>query len=214
MEKERESTELQERSQRQVEQREVKASINEMNAFRTTGTRSKTSGFGIIALIIGLVIANVIVIKNKPKVINEVKLTPNRNETEKTSTPYAGSYRVVVPNQTQNNYSYEHINTFNNSSAQTKTITSTDIELKNKIDILDRFHEKPLNYSDVFRNDLPQFRWESIRKSNNYVLIKSILNDYRNDHTYTLKHSFVCVDMAIDVWNICKCSGGIPILDP
>lgn len=207
LEKERESTELQERSQRQVGQREVKASINEMNGVRRTGTKSKTSGFGIIPVIVGLVIANVIVINNKPKVDNEVKLTLNRNETGKTSIPYAGSYRVIVPNQTQNNYSYEHINTFNNSSAQTKTITSPDIELKNKIDILDKFHEKPLNYSDVFRNDLPQFRWESIRKTNNYALIKSVLNDYRNDHTYTLKHSFVCVDMAIDVWNILATKG-------
>lgn len=81
------------------------------------------------------------------------------------------------------------------------TIPGRDLELSNTISRISRTYDQPLTEFYVHQNNVPIYRWESLKKGHNCLKIQSILHKYRMQHTYMRNDLFVCVDMAMDVWN-------------
>lgn len=54
----------------------------------------------------------------------------------------------------------------------------------------------------IFRNHIPDYGWDNIRREQNYGRIRSILENYRRQHKYMDNDFYVCVDMAVNVWNM------------
>lgn len=75
-------------------------------------------------------------------------------------------------------------------------------ELSSAIDRLNKMHERLLSDLYVFHNDIPDYGWDNIRKAQNYGKIRSMLESYRRQHKYMDNDFYVCVDMAVNVWNM------------
>lgn len=43
--------------------------------------------------------------------------------------------------------------------------------------------------------------------SDNLSIVKGVITDYHNDHTYSANDLFTCSDMSMEVWNILKTKG-------
>ncbi len=87
------------------------------------------------------------------------------------------------------------------------SVHKKDIELSNTIIRISRIYEQPLTEFYVYHNNVPIYGWESLKKAHNYLKIQSILRNYRIQHTYMGNDLFVCVDMAMDVWNLLTTAG-------
>jgi hypothetical protein len=68
-------------------------------------------------------------------------------------------------------------------------------------------HEQLLSDSYIFHNQVPHYGWDGIRRAPNYGKIQSMLGSYRRQHSYMGNDMFVCVDMAVNVWNMLATSG-------
>jgi hypothetical protein len=49
--------------------------------------------------------------------------------------------------------------------------------------------------------------FSSSERASKTALLRNLASDYRRTHTYSLEDSYVCVDMACDVWNMVKTKG-------
>gem|GEM_PF-3059989 len=92
-----------------------------------------------------------------------------------------------------------------------RTLTSltnnSNRELSNAIDRIHKAYRQPLTDSNVYYNQLMPYQWDFVKAAPNYLKIQSILHKYHRQHTYMLNDSFVCVDMAIDIWNLLETAG-------
>ncbi|MCE5244327.1 MAG: hypothetical protein LLF99_14150 [Desulfobacteraceae bacterium] len=80
-------------------------------------------------------------------------------------------------------------------------------ELSSNLEALARKYERRLSDFVIYDNQLAPFSWDAVRSEPNYRKIRSIVHNYRVQHTYMSNEFFVCVDMAMDVWNLLATSG-------
>lgn len=72
--------------------------------------------------------------------------------------------------------------------------------------IADTFNQ-PMDSSYYYKNDLDASDWDSIKSLPTYSRIHYILYSYHLQHTYVGNQFFVCVDMAMDVWDLLETAG-------
>jgi hypothetical protein len=72
--------------------------------------------------------------------------------------------------------------------------------------ISDTFN-RPMDSSYFYKNDLDTSDWDSIKALPTYRKIAYILYNYHLQHTYVGNQLFVCVDMAMDVWDLLETAG-------
>ena len=70
-------------------------------------------------------------------------------------------------------------------------------------------YNQPLDGSRYYRNDLDEYQWDSLKSLPNYARIQLLLSNYHRQHTYVGGEFFVCVDMAMEVWDLLT-TAGIP----
>lgn len=80
-------------------------------------------------------------------------------------------------------------------------------ELSSIIDRLHNIYEQHFNDSHIYHNQVMPYQWDFIKSAPNYAKIQTILYNYRQQHTYMGNDQFVCVDMAMDVWNLLATAG-------
>ncbi|MGC9196036.1 MAG: hypothetical protein ACP5IL_11345 [Syntrophobacteraceae bacterium] len=66
---------------------------------------------------------------------------------------------------------------------------------------------QPMDSSYYYKNDLDTSDWDSIKSLPTYTRIRYILYNYHLQHTYVGNQFFVCVDMAMDVWDLLETAG-------
>lgn len=72
--------------------------------------------------------------------------------------------------------------------------------------IADTFN-RPMDSSYYYKNDLDTSDWDSIKTLPTYNKIRYLLYNYHLQHTYVGNQFFVCVDMAMDVWDLLETAG-------
>lgn len=80
-------------------------------------------------------------------------------------------------------------------------------ELSSNLEALARKYERRLSDFTIYENQLAPFSWDALKSEPKYQKIRSIVYNYRVQHTYMSNEFFVCVDMAMDVWNLLATAG-------
>ena len=80
-------------------------------------------------------------------------------------------------------------------------------QLSNAARRLLEVYNKPLDSSHYYQNVLDEYEWDDIKSLPNYAGIRSILWNYHRQHTYVGNDFFVCVDMALEVWDLMRAAG-------
>lgn len=80
-------------------------------------------------------------------------------------------------------------------------------ELSGVLERLSVLFNQPLSDSKLYHNQIASYQWDAIRHQPNYTKIQSILYNYHRQHTYMSKEMFVCLDMAVDIWNLMETAG-------
>jgi hypothetical protein len=201
-------------AQKQVENEQMVAESKDRPQPRIQETDSKTekkSNFLSFTLPIVIIsIVNYAIIKHVVKSETAANLNTNQIEVTKSEEPqarYLTSQEISPQNTKQEAQEDRPLIKLATNQISEAVINKVDVDLKQKLDNISSILKQPLDSSYVFRNDIYHSRWDSISKTRNYIAIRSMLYDYHMKHTYMKNNFYVCLDMAMDVWNILSTMG-------
>lgn len=175
-----------------------------------TKTEKKSNLISFTLAIVVISIVNYALIKHVVK--NETAGSSNTNQVEVSQaeelqvrhTPHGENNAHDSRKEAQEDLSVTKLAT--NQIAKT-LIYKVDVDIEQRLDRISSNLKQPLDSSCVFKNNIYHSRWDSIKKTKNYMAIRSMLYDYHIKHTYMKNNFYVCLDMAMDVWNILSTMG-------
>jgi hypothetical protein len=176
-----------------------------------TRTEKKSNFLSFTLAIVIISIVNYALIKHLVK--NETAVNLNTNQIEvvtKSDEPqfqYSQPQEINIQNERKGAQEDRTVIKLASNQIPETIINKVDVDLKQKLDKISSNLKQPLDSSYVFRNDIYHSRWDTIRKTRNYFAIRSMLYDYHMKHTYMKNDFYVCLDMAMDVWNILSTMG-------
>ena len=80
-------------------------------------------------------------------------------------------------------------------------------DISNAIHGILEAYNQPMDSSHYYENELDEYQWDDIKALPNYAKIQYILWNYHRQHVYVGNDFFVCVDMAMDVWDLLTAAG-------
>ncbi len=140
--------------------------------------------------------------QNRQAVYEKQKPTPpNNSPLTHTAPPPVLQDRQTAQWQRQPAYSPEVSHTNRPPSTQ----SSRDISIA--AHRLSEEFDQPMDSSHYYHNDPNGDQWDSIKSLPKYAKIQYIVYTYHRSHAYVGNGFFVCVDMAIDVWDLLATAG-------
>ena len=113
-----------------------------------------------------------------------------------------------IPQQPKASYSERRpLHNIAKNNIPTQTPNDSLKELSNTLERLADRYEQRLQVGYLYHNEISSRQWGSIKGTPNFKKIQSILHNYRMQHTYMSNEFFICVDMAMDVWNLLATAG-------
>ncbi|MDR3553664.1 MAG: hypothetical protein P4L55_02800 [Syntrophobacteraceae bacterium] len=80
-------------------------------------------------------------------------------------------------------------------------------EISNAAQPLTEAFNQPMDSSCYYKNELDESEWDRIKSLPDYAKIRSIALYYHRQHTYVGNDWFVCLDMAMEVWDLLGTAG-------